>query len=100
MNFNKPTKIVSKKIRKSAKNEVCSLRIPNVCNGKSDTTVFAHLNTRFKGVANKSPDLFGVYACSDCHSHLDQNLVNKEDQLRGLVETQMKLYMKGLIKVK
>ena len=97
--LNKTPKIVSKKIRQSAKGESCTLRIPNVCNGNAETTVFAHLNTRFKGTGNKSPDIFGVYACSDCHSALDSNLVNKEDQLRALTETQMKLYIKGLIKI-
>lgn len=99
MNFKTP-KIISQKIRSSAKGEDCSLRIPGVCNHDNNTVVFAHLNTRFKGIGNKSPDIFGVYACSECHTALDQNLVNKEDQLRGLTETQMKLYAKGLICVK
>ncbi len=96
----KPPKIVSKAIRDSAHGEICTLRIEGVCNHRTDTTVFAHLNSIWKGWGNKSPDLFGVYACSNCHQHLDAGKVSAEDQLRGLQETQMKLYKHELIQVK
>ena len=88
-------KIVSKKIRASARDENCTLRI----NCMPGTTVFAHLNSRWKGVGNKSPDLFGVHACYACHILLDSGRVSAEDKLRALQETQMRLYEKGLIAV-
>ena len=97
--YQAPMKVVSKKIRASAKGENCTLRVPVVCNNNPETTVFAHLNSPFKGIGNKSPDLFGVYACSGCHTLLDKNGVSYEDQLRAMQETQMKLFQKGLIKV-
>ena len=94
--FPKPTKIVSKKIRASAKFENCTLRVD--CRNHN-SVVFAHLNTNFKGIGNKSPDLFGVYACDVCHILLDSGQVDYQDQLRALTETQMRLYEKGLIKI-
>lgn len=92
-------KIVSQKIRDSAKGEDCSLRVhPNCQDG--ETVVFCHLNTNYRGMGLKSPDLFGLYSCAACHSMLDQSKVSAEDQLRGLIETQMKLAEKGLIQWK
>lgn len=90
--------IKSKKIRASAKGETCTVRHVGGC-ASDDTVVFAHLNSRWKGVGNKSPDLFGVFACQFCHQRLDSGDVDFEDQLRALQETQLRLYQKGLIKV-
>lgn len=88
----------SKKVRDSARNEQCSLRVTMECLD-GDTVVFCHLNSNYRGVGLKSPDLFGVYACCWCHRELDMNRVSKADQLRALMETQMKLYDKGLLKL-
>jgi len=91
--------IKSKKIRDSARGEDCTLRVSPYCQD-GETVVFCHLNTNFRGMGLKSPDLFGVYACAQCHSLLDKSQVEYKDQLRGLTETQMKLYDKGLLVVK
>lgn len=96
--YQKVPKIVSKAIRSSANGKQCTLRLDGCDSGI--TTVFAHLNSRWKGTANKSPDLFGVYACYNCHLKLDANKVDAEDRLRALQETQMELYKMGLIEVK
>lgn len=86
------------KIRKSAKGESCSLRVsPNCQDG--ETVVLCHLNSNYRGVGIKSPDLFGVYGCYWCHQLLDASQVDYRDQLRALQETQMKLIDKGLINV-
>lgn len=99
MMYPKPTKIRSKKIRESARGEDCTIRYPG-CNNDKQTTVFAHINSRFKGMGNKSPDLFGVYACEFCHRMLDvERRVPASEQLKALQETQMRLFEKGLIKV-
>jgi hypothetical protein len=90
-------KIVSKKIRLSANGESCSLRVSPHC--EDSTVVFCHLNSNYRGVGLKSPDLFGVYGCHQCHALLDANKVEAIDQLRALQETQMKLAEKQLIKV-
>ena len=92
-------KIVSKKIRDSAKGEYCSLRVSPNCTDEYGKVVFCHLNTDYRGVGLKSPDLFGVYGCSECHPLLDASLVDYEDQLRAFIETLMKLAIKDLVKV-
>lgn len=88
----------SKKIRDSARNESCSLRISPSCQD-GETVVFCHLNTPFKGWGLKSPDLFGVYGCYWCHQLLDSSRCDDSDKLRALIETQGKLLDKGLIKI-
>jgi hypothetical protein len=89
----------SKKIRESARGEVCSLRVAQYC-VDDETVIFAHLNSNYRGTGLKSPDLFGVYACHLCHAALDSGDVTSADQLRALQETQMKLVSKLLITVK
>jgi hypothetical protein len=91
-------KIESKKIRKSAMGEGCSLRVTTQCQD-GETVVFAHLNSNYRGVGIKSPDIFGVYACYWCHTALDANKVDKGDQLRAPQETQLKSVDKGLLSV-
>lgn len=86
------------KITKSAKGEACSLRVsPNCQDG--ETVVFCHLNSNYRGIGIKSPDIFGVYGCYHCHVMLDASKVDYQDQLRALQETQMKLVSKGLLNV-
>jgi len=107
MSYFKTAKIRSKKIRQSARGKACTLRIPDICNGNPETTVFAHLPGN-KGIGTKNHDLFGVYACSDCHdwadgrkkSKYDDRLVEEEQFLRALQETIIQLYQQGLIEVK
>ena len=104
MNLQKPKKYRSKKITQSAKGEMCTLRIPGVCNHNPETVVFAHLKGN-KGIGTKNHDLFGVYSCSDCHDWLDGRhwkVVNESKKgaaLRALQETQIRLVDKGLIKL-
>lgn len=94
----KPFKVRSKKIRQSARGEVCSLREPNICVDNPSTVVFAHLKGN-KGTGTKNHDIFGVYACMNCHMFLDRGRVSDEDQMRALQETQLKLIEKGIITV-
>ena len=91
-------KVVSKKIRASAKDEACSLRVSPFCQD-DETVVAAHLNSVYRGVGIKSPDLWVVYACHHCHTMLDASKVHPRDQLRALQETQYKLTEKGLLKI-
>jgi hypothetical protein len=94
-------KIVSEKIRASAKGEKCTVRQPDCCNFNTETTVFAHLPVGQRGTAIKTPDLFGVYACSNCHDAIDRRSkgtkIAPADLLRALTETQMRLVEKGLL---
>lgn len=93
-------------IRKSAKGEACTLRLP-VCNGDPATTVWAHSNRAEdgKGMGIKARDEEGCYACHACHAFLDGGYAGKMP--RTLVDTyfdlaraesQGILRMKGLMK--
>ena len=93
-----------KKIKESARGEECSVRIPRVCNGNPETTVFAHLNgIRFgHGVGRKTK--WGAYACSACHDEVDGRTRIQGDRqfvklchLEGAIETQDILEKKGLL---
>ena len=87
--------------RKAARGRPCDLRVPGVCNRDPATTVLAHINTEFKGVALKSPDLCAVRACYDCHEYVG-DMATPEMRLialEGLLRT-LKAYMnEGLIEV-
>ena len=86
------------KIRQSARDEACTLRVSTSCQD-GETVVLCHLNSPYKGIALKSPDIFGAYGCYRCHQQLDAGMVSKGDQLRALMETQFKMMEKGLINV-
>jgi len=96
-----------KKITRSARGEDCSLRIVGVCNFATDTTVYAHAPCVDKGMGFKSPDWWGMYACSNCHDAIDSRTNIREltienklhTILSAVYETQKKLFKKGLIKV-
>jgi len=92
------------KIRKSAKDEACCVRIPFHCNRNSETTVLAHLNGG--GMGMKSLDIHGAYCCSSCHDAIDGRVPTqwtKEElkiwHLEGVIRTQKKLLEKNIIKV-
>lgn len=61
-------------IMEMAKNRPCLMLIPDVCNGNPETTVAAHSNwsEHGKSGARKADDVYTAWACSACHSHIDQ----------------------------
>ena len=87
------------KITESARGEDCSLRVSPNCTDEYGYVVFCHLNSNYRGMGIKSPDLFGVFACTYCQALLDVSKVDYQDQQRALFETQMKLINKGLITI-
>lgn len=97
-------KVVSKKIRNSARGQDCALRIPGVCNFNPETTVLAHVG-RNRGMSIKCHDTMAVYACSSCHDQIDGRSsvldVGTRSQyiLDALEETQAKLLEQGLINI-
>lgn len=94
------------KIRKSARGEDCSVRLPGVCNFNNETTILAHLPSNAKGIGKKSNDITSCYCCSDCHDVIDGRRKSDFSELYiliaiydAMVETQLKLIDKGLIKI-
>lgn len=68
---------MTSKYTKSAQGQECQVRIPDVCNGNPETTVFAHINGA--GMGLKHADIHGAYACSCCHDALDGRLTIFDD---------------------
>ena len=94
-------KIVSKKIRNSARGQECTLRLPGICNWNPETTVLAHIG-KLRGMGIKCGDNMAIYCCSSCHDALDGRVkshVDAEDKLRALEETQALLFEAGLMEV-
>lgn len=87
------------RIRKSARNEQCQIRIPGVCNFDPETTVLAHRNGG--GIGAKTPDFQASYACSACHSYIDSHY--DDTTLRyfyeGVFRTQRILVEKRLLEI-
>lgn len=94
------------KLTESAKGQECLIRVPGVCNYDPSTTVLAHLNGG--GMGMKHNDLFGSFACSDCHNFVDSrddgvNIVSQKERrllhVDGVLRTQ-EIWLKAkMIKV-
>lgn len=94
------------KLTKAARGQECTIQLHPYCNGNPETTVLAHIKSDRKGMGIKSPDFFGVFACSDCHDIIDMRrfveIENEEIQkciLRALFRTWSKLIEMRLVRV-
>ncbi len=87
------------KIRKSAKGENCTLRVPGVCNFDPETTVLCHIRTPGTGIGRKPPDYQAVYGCSACHAFIGDGRGQEEHILPALFETWGALIDKGLVRL-
>lgn len=93
----------SKKIRDAARGQECQVRLPGICNGNPETTVFAHLNGG--GMGTKASDLHGAFSCSACHDWLDHGYAKAHtrdqrdfEHLIAMKNTQILLIEMGLIR--
>lgn len=91
----------NKRILEAANGEQCTLQGPN-CNGRTDTTVFCHLNEAYagKGMRQKADDCAGFFGCFGCHADYDSNNLDDADfyVLRAVTRTIRRLLDKGIIK--
>jgi len=100
-------KVVSQKLRDSARGKGCTLRLVGVCNHDPETTVLAHLPCGQKGMGMKGFDVIAVYACSSCHDVIDGRAkyvemidIDARDLLRALAETQADWIQSRLMTIK
>ena len=92
-------------LRKEARGRGCMVRIPDVCNHNSETTVLAHYRLAgVSGIGMKSPDILGAWACSSCHDAIDRRSHTDLDRdyvrlahFEGMARTIMQLHKEGLI---
>ena len=93
------------KIRKAAKGQECTVRLPGICNWNPETTVFAHLGGAGMGAKYERSGMeWGAFCCSSCHDEIDRRtrIMDINDahrmHLEGMVRTQEILVDMGLIK--
>jgi hypothetical protein len=89
-----------KPIRKAAKGEKCTLRLPG-CQGNEVNVFLCHIR-RFgwAGMGQKPHDLLGVFGCQHCHDVMDGRILGEcrdTDLLRAHGETIMALLASGAI---
>lgn len=100
-------KIKSKKLRDSARNQDCTLRLVGVCNFNDETTILCHVGV-MAGMGTKSSDNMAVFGCSSCHDVIDgktsysvtDNPDIHHDIIRAIGETQQIWIDKGLMVIK
>ncbi len=93
-------------IRDLARGRNCQIRLNDICNGDSATTVLAHYRLiGVSGIGMKSPDLCGAFACSACHDAVDRRSHMELDRdfvqlmhLQGVVRTMSILISEGIVK--
>jgi hypothetical protein len=94
------------KLRDSARDEVCTLRIEGVCNRDPATTVLCHIRDfSHGGMGLKPSDSAGVFGCSRCHDALDRRVRNElfeRDRnwyiARALIDTHARMIEKGVLR--
>jgi hypothetical protein len=76
------------KIRESAKDEDCQIKLRGVCSRDSRQTVWAHSNRGAdgKGMGLKARDEKGAYACYSCHSIYDRQQIRPKGMTLEYVE--------------
>ncbi len=59
-------------LREYAEGKECLIRVPNCCNGRTDTTVLCHLRMiGISGYGLKAPDVLAAFGCQACHDFVD-----------------------------
>lgn len=94
-------------LRQSARGRECQVRLENICNFDKDTTVLAHYRMiGISGLAYKSADIWGSFACFNCHQVCDapENFGMEREfvqlaHLRGVIRTQAIWLEEGLIAI-
>ena len=104
MSLTKFIYIRSKKARRSARDEECTMNSPN-CNYNPETTVLCHSNKQEHGAgwSIKASDEFSFYGCSGCNLWFDSMSAPKGEKERlyqkAWKKTQVLFKEKGLTEV-
>lgn len=99
---------VQTSIRESARGEDCLVRIPGVCRGHPDYTIWSHapLGSAGKGKSIKALDLCGAYCCTACDAVIDGQAplpagytrdMAMNDWFFGHMRSLVRLRQKGLV---
>ena len=102
----------NKKLTSAARGQECTLQIPGVCQGGTETTVACHSPLLEDRQGSKAPDFAIAFGCMACHDVIDRRknfvcldghgLMCDEDQRyyfhRGMTRTLAILFDSGVIK--
>lgn len=101
----------NKKLTNAARGQECTLQIPGVCQGGTETTVACHSPLLEDRQGSKSPDFAIAFGCMACHDVIDRrspdvvgvrHLITEEDLRyffhRGMVLTLANLFERGIIR--
>ncbi len=100
----------NKKLTAAAKGQQCTLQIPGVCQGGTETTVPCHSPLGEDRNGTKAPDFAVMDGCMACHSRIDRrekmpdgDYINDDDQRfyahRGIMRTLANRFERGIIKI-
>lgn len=97
----------SKALTDLARDQPCCIRIPGICNGRTDTTVACHANWQEmgRGASHKAHDCLIVFGCHECHDAVDNRRfglsleVRKEFWMQGFIRTTVAIWESGKVKV-
>jgi len=92
-------------IKNAARGRKCTVRIPGVCNGNSETVVLEHYRLAGEcGTGIKPDDSLAAFACSSCHDEIDRrthifdNRTARLYHAEGVFRTQSILRKEGILK--
>ena len=95
------------KVRQSAREKDCQIRIPGYCEPTNETVVLCHYRMKNDGGSIKPDDRRGAYGCRTCHDIVDgRREIPEEDfswieirlmHAEGVFRTQEILAMEGLL---
>lgn len=92
-------------ITKLARDQECLIRLPECCNGRTDTTVPCHFRLiGVSGMSLKVPDFLIAFGCYECHDAVDRRRYKNLDydyvrlaHALGVMRTQANLIERGVI---
>lgn len=97
-----------RKLTNAARGQECTLQIPGVCRGGTETTVACHSPLLEDRQGSKAPDFAIAFGCLACHAVLDRRAKFEHDYLvtdeqrfyfhRGMTRTLANLFERGIIK--
>lgn len=98
----------SKKLTDAAKGQECTLEIPGVCQGGTETTVACHSPLLEDRQGTKAPDFAIAFGCMACHDAIDRRakvngqLLDGDWQRiifhQGMTRTLANLFARGIIR--
>lgn len=71
--------IRSKKLRRAAAGQRCTLNLPGICTDDPETVVLAHIHDETFGRGQKADDTSGAHMCHACHTAYDLHRTGLED---------------------